>query len=216
METSKWSAWRRRPGAIAAMVLGSLATVNALQVEAADNGQYTLAKAWNRYDYPDVFAAALIQDPNARSRYDIYLALSQIAPGSVVVIPERGAARSERPVPRFYAFGTAEKVMVTSDDASGLGELALERGVLVASGPGGSHGAPWVILVDSRGDAGRGIPVLDLYGTLMGTASAPVSPEPRTWLWLSAFVQPAGSDYYSLNVLVEASAVGFDVEEASP
>ncbi len=190
--------------------------MNGIQVDAADYGQFTLANAWHRYDHPDVFAAALEEDPNARTRYDVYVALAEIAPDSVVLIPDHGEARTSRSVSRLYSFGAVDEVVETRVDARGLGELALSQGVLVASGAGGSHGAPWVILVDGENGRDRGGPLLDLHGVLTGTAATPVLPEPREWWWLVAMVQHPDSDYYYTNVLVESSVVGLEGDQVLP
>src|SRR5690606_30325540 len=137
------------------------------------------------------------EDPNARSRYDFYMRLGDIAPGSTVLIPSDGAADAYRPVARLVGLGAVEEVVYVDVEASEFWAQVEGRGVIVGDGPGGARGAPWEIIADDSG-------------------AAVDSRQPRLWVWVLSPQARAGSPYWYQNLLIEASLLGIaDPREAS-
>ena len=200
----------RRRGYLAMAVLGAIIWANAFQFPGIDRNMPTFAQGWYAYDSPDLLKAGMSEDPNARSRYDVYVALSRIAPDSVILIPSVGAADAYRPEARFYGLGQAAEVAQIDLDATGLWAQAVDAGTVAAIGPGGGRGAPWRIIIDP--EAG-GFEVSEDPRLFVRRALANEDHEPgpaRVWLWLKLPQRDGESPYLYQNLLVEASLVGVD------
>lgn len=95
----------------------------------------------------DIIEISLREDTNPMGRYSIWVALAEIAPQSTVYLLNPGDWVS---LQRAYSFGLADDVVfLPRADSTIEGTGFLDD--VVARGPGGEKGPPWMIVLDPDG-----------------------------------------------------------------
>lgn len=138
----------------AVSLLAAVVVVNAVNfVQEEAKGRSPRIEALSRMATDDLLQLSF-HNQNMSTRYGMYFSLSQIAPGSTVVIASEAHDERARYEARLYQVSEVSDVVIS--DASGVDAL---RGMdvrpyVVASGPGGFGGAPWAIAVAEPETAG--------------------------------------------------------------
>jgi hypothetical protein len=156
----------RRPDK--SFVFGALILVaivfNVVQFRAIDRYSPDNFDALRRESTADLLQISYRDCSWCRDRYGMHLALSFTAPGATVIVPTPNPYANNREVreeftARAVALGRAADVHWVPLSAA-VASLAAPSGFdpmryVVATGPGGDHGAPWLLAVDpSHGPPG--------------------------------------------------------------
>ncbi|MBN2177396.1 MAG: hypothetical protein JW722_07045 [Demequinaceae bacterium] len=154
-----------------------LAVVNVAQFSTVEGRGSVFFSAVHHRENADILAEMRDEDASSSSRYALFLALEDVAPGSVILIAEDDSGGEEWFAGRLYAFGGVQDVERVEGNALDLLGGVDPTPFIVADGPGGPRGEPWAIAMES-GDV-----VTDPSGSFSGEASAhPDSIEVRTFL----------------------------------
>ncbi|WP_062298945.1 hypothetical protein [Demequina maris] len=135
------------------VVLGALATLivlNVVQLVAIDASTPSTFAVFEERPHAGIVELSMVDGSNAASRYAMTLALGHLAPGSTVIITDDGEGLVDRVDERLYGYGRADQVREVGDDiAAELADLGAHAYV-AASGPAGSRGPAWRIVLDDR------------------------------------------------------------------
>jgi hypothetical protein len=140
---------------LAVILLVGAIIINIAQFRGIDEGTIRNFKALQRNPAADILDLGYRQCPYCRDRYGLHLALQVAAPGSTVFVSDAGPYGASRYLTeeftlRLYALGRVERVEWVDFqlDPRLLSPDDLDEHV-VASGPGGERGAPWLLAVDA-------------------------------------------------------------------
>ena len=163
-------------GLVVGMLL--LVTIGLVQYVSLDQRAGLYFSAFHHRTTGDILKIAWAQDQNSSSRFSAFFALAHLAPGSTILIADKGSGNDDYFVERLFAFGDVAHVRHVHGDA-----LAAISGFdplddAIARGPGGFRGAPWAIAIP--GADWRSIP--RTYLERMYRGDSVVTIEPRTFL----------------------------------
>ncbi len=206
----------RLPGAL---LLGALITVNLVGFQNLDDKLPHNFQGFEQYPHDEVLEIALITDINSRARYDLYVALAQIAPGSTFVIPEVGGAGAHENSLRLMALAHSAEIVAWPGDGSALLANIRPGGQIVASGQGASgFGAPWLVIVDPKnGVVAPGSSTDAFVFEALAEARAGAEPvPPRVFIMLHVPEAREGSTFDYQNLIIEASLTDWYAPEVKP
>lgn len=191
------------------LVVLAAAMVNVLEFRSIDQETISFFRAWHRFGTGDVTVQMRQEDcDSCRERYDPHLALATIAPAARVIVPvpsryARTRYLAEEWELRLRTFGDVSEVdWVTVPAGFSLGEIDLSAHV-VASGPGGRRGAPWLIAADPSEYRLEPPGEPDQFLDRAQSGDAPAGPPGRTFVLVSWGTPRPGSTYSYQDLLVE-------------
>jgi hypothetical protein len=202
----------RRPGpaafVVAVLLLVAAVLVNVVQFRAIDarNGTDSF-DAVHRFGTGDLTELQITLCETCQDRYGLHLSLYMVAPGSHVIVPRSGPYGASRYLTdlldnRLYSLGRVESVEWVDDQPAELG--VDPRPYIVASGPGGSRGAPWALAVQSPPAPDADPDGFLVRGLQEGRHRNPDGP-PREFVLLRWSVPRPGSDREYQDLLLETS-----------
>ncbi len=184
----------------AGLALVVIANLNSFQDLESRAGIYF--RAIHAQEDPGILAASVRLDPNARSRYSPHAVVGLIAPGSTVTMSAPELAGDLPTRQRMYSFGAvAQIVWHQGSSADQLSGLDVTRNV-IAAGPGGWRGAPWMVLVEDA-EASAVDPEAFLSLALAGDVSFYLGA--REFVYVHWPVPREGSSWNYQRLYIEAS-----------
>lgn len=191
----------------AALLIGAI-IVNIVQFPGIERNRFREFEAIGRYETSDIVAISYRNGGWSRQRYGLYQGLGVLAPGATVYIPTPSAYAADPDIAheiatRLRVFGRVGRIeWVPSEAASGPGFDPTPY--VIASGPGGSKGAPWALAVDPAYLPAGGVPDPDRYLHEIITGEGPARSGSVREFALIRWPQPRlGESYPYQELLVE-------------